>query len=77
VGGRRPQDPSGHAHHHASLDSPRYTDPVTVAADVNQPLPDPPPGTATITVDFSTVRAARRFVTEQADRVGLAVEQTP
>jgi anti-sigma regulatory factor (Ser/Thr protein kinase) len=53
-------------------DSPRYTDPVAVAADFNQPLPDPPADAATIPVDFSSVRAARRFVAEQADRAGLA-----
>jgi anti-sigma regulatory factor (Ser/Thr protein kinase) len=52
-------------------DSPRYTDPVTVAADFNQPLPEPPAGAARITVEFSTVRATRRFVAEQADRAGL------
>jgi anti-sigma regulatory factor (Ser/Thr protein kinase) len=52
-------------------DSPRYTDPVAVAADFNQPLPDPPAGAARMTVEFSTVRAARRFVAEQADRAGL------
>jgi anti-sigma regulatory factor (Ser/Thr protein kinase) len=56
-------------------DSPHYVDPIAVAADFNQPLPDPPTGTVTITVDLHTVRAARHFVAEQADRAGLAAER--
>jgi anti-sigma regulatory factor (Ser/Thr protein kinase) len=58
-------------------DSPRYTDPVAVAAEFNHPLPDPPPGTETITVDIRTVRAARRFVAEHASRAGLVAERIP
>lgn len=55
-------------------DSLDYTDPVAVAGDFNQPLPAPPAGAATVTIDFTTVRAARRFVTEQAERAGLGSE---
>jgi anti-sigma regulatory factor (Ser/Thr protein kinase) len=56
-------------------DSPRYTDPIAVAADFNQPLPDPPTGTATVKIGHDTVRDARRFAAEQADEAGLAAER--
>ena len=56
-------------------DSPRYADPVSVAADFNQPLPDPPPGTPSITIDFFGLRDARHFVVEQANWAGLGVER--
>ena len=56
-------------------DSAHYDDPVAVAADFNQPLSAPPADAATITVDFHTLPATRRFVAEHADRAGLAAER--
>ena len=56
-------------------DSPRYTDPIAVAADFNQPCPTRPIGTATIKIDPDTVRDARRFAADQADQAGLAAER--
>jgi anti-sigma regulatory factor (Ser/Thr protein kinase) len=58
-------------------DSPHYDDPVAVAADFNQPLPDPPPNAATVAVDIFTVRSARRFAAGYAGRAGLAPERIP
>jgi anti-sigma regulatory factor (Ser/Thr protein kinase) len=57
-------------------DSPDYADPLAVAAEFNRPLPDPPPGAATVTIDGFTVRAARRFAVEQAGRDGLDAQRT-
>lgn len=56
-------------------DSPKYEDPVAVAAEFNQPLPDPPAGTASITIDFYNLRDARAFVGEQASWAGLGVDR--
>lgn len=56
-------------------DSPWYADPIAVAAGFDEQLPDPPGDPATITVDFRTVRGARRFVVEQAGRAGVRPEQ--
>ena len=56
-------------------DSPAYTDPVAVAAEFNHPLPEPPAGTASITIDFFTLRAARHFVIEQASWAGLTADR--
>jgi anti-sigma regulatory factor (Ser/Thr protein kinase) len=53
-------------------DSPRYHDPIAVAAGFNLPLTDPPAGAATSTVDIHTLPAARHFITEYATRAGLA-----
>ena len=58
-------------------DSPRYTDPVAVAAGFNQPLPQPPPGAASVTVDLVTVRGARRFAAERATLAGLSEARIP
>jgi anti-sigma regulatory factor (Ser/Thr protein kinase) len=55
-------------------DSPHYADPVAAAADFNRPLPDPPPGAATIGVDVDALSAIRRFVAEQAAHAGLPPE---
>lgn len=54
------------------FDSLQYDDPVAVAADVNRPLPDPPPRAGTIGVDLHTLADVRRFVADQAARAGLA-----
>jgi anti-sigma regulatory factor (Ser/Thr protein kinase) len=56
-------------------DSPHYADPAAVAADFNRPLPDPPVGAATMTVDLFALPAVRRFVTEQGARAGLPPER--
>lgn len=56
-------------------DSPKYEDPVAVAAEFNQPLSDPPAGTASITIDFYNLRDARAFVGEQASWAGLGVDR--
>lgn len=56
--------------------SPHYTDPVAVAADFNQPLPDPPDNAATMQVDVHTLAALRQFVADHAARAGLGEQQT-
>jgi anti-sigma regulatory factor (Ser/Thr protein kinase) len=56
-------------------DSLGYHDPITVAAGFNQPLADPPAGAAAITVDVHSLPAARHFITEYADRAGVAPER--
>jgi anti-sigma regulatory factor (Ser/Thr protein kinase) len=58
-------------------DSRHYTDPVGFAAGFNHALPEPPPGARTVVVDVFTVRGARRFVAEQADRAGLSADRIP
>jgi anti-sigma regulatory factor (Ser/Thr protein kinase) len=58
-------------------DSRFYADPVAFAAGFNHPLPDPPPGAATVVVDVFTVRRARRFVADEAGRAGLPAERIP
>jgi anti-sigma regulatory factor (Ser/Thr protein kinase) len=58
-------------------DSPRFTDPVAVAALFNQPLPEPPADAASVTVDLFTVRGARRFAAEQATLAGLPAARIP
>jgi anti-sigma regulatory factor (Ser/Thr protein kinase) len=56
-------------------DSAQYGDPVAVAADFNRPLSVPPADAESVTVDFYTLSAARRFVAEQANRAGLAPDR--
>ena len=56
-------------------ESPRYADPVAVAARFNQPLPDPPAGTASIAIDLFNLRDVRHFVAEQASWAGLGVDR--
>jgi anti-sigma regulatory factor (Ser/Thr protein kinase) len=58
------------------FDSPRYTDPVAVAADFNQPLPDPPADAASMQVDMHALAALRQFVAGHAARAGLSEQQT-
>jgi hypothetical protein len=53
------------------IDSYQYGDPITVATDVNRPLPDPPPGAAAIVVELSSLAMVRRFVADMATRAGL------
>ncbi|OJF15879.1 sensor histidine kinase [Couchioplanes caeruleus] len=57
------------------FDSASYHDPVAVAASFNRPLPDPPADAATITIDFCTLQAVRRFAAAHADRAGLTSER--
>ena len=54
------------------VDSVHYRDPVAVAAGFNLPLPEPPAGAAAMTVDLSTLPAARGFVRAHALRAGVA-----
>jgi anti-sigma regulatory factor (Ser/Thr protein kinase) len=51
--------------------SDHYDDPVAVAAGFNQPLPVPPPDAAVMRVEFDTLSAVRRFVTERATAAGM------
>jgi anti-sigma regulatory factor (Ser/Thr protein kinase) len=55
----------------ARFDSRHYADPVRFAADVNQPVPDPPPHAVTMDVDMYSLASVRRFVADQATRAGL------
>jgi anti-sigma regulatory factor (Ser/Thr protein kinase) len=48
-----------------------YADPITVVADFNRPLPDPPAGAATITINLDSLSAVRRFVAGQASAAGV------
>jgi anti-sigma regulatory factor (Ser/Thr protein kinase) len=54
------------------FDSLQYGDPVTVAKQVNPPLREPPPQAVTIGVDLHALAEARRLVSDQATRAGLA-----
>jgi anti-sigma regulatory factor (Ser/Thr protein kinase) len=56
-------------------DSPRFADPVAVAADFNQPLPDPPPEAARIAVRPDNLSAVRRFVAARAGDTGLSAAE--
>jgi anti-sigma regulatory factor (Ser/Thr protein kinase) len=55
--------------------SAEYDDPVAVAAGFNQPLPDPPPHAATMTVHIATLAALRRFVIGRAEAAGLTADR--
>jgi anti-sigma regulatory factor (Ser/Thr protein kinase) len=57
-------------------DSEHYADPTIVAADFNQPLPDPPPGAATMAVGHTALRAVRRFTIHHATSAGLGAVRT-
>ena len=48
-----------------------YRDPVAVAADFNQPLPDPPADAARIGIGIGSLAEVRRFVDQQAGSAGL------
>ncbi|TDQ52255.1 sensor histidine kinase [Actinorugispora endophytica] len=54
-----------------------YADPLDVAAGFNQPLPAPPPETATAAYrGQASLTDVRRFVTQQAEAAGLAADRT-
>jgi anti-sigma regulatory factor (Ser/Thr protein kinase) len=52
-------------------ESPLYADPVVVAAGFNLPLPAPPAGATTLTIDLPALPAIRRVVTAEAVAAGL------
>jgi anti-sigma regulatory factor (Ser/Thr protein kinase) len=52
-------------------DSDRYGDPAAVAARFNRPLPDPPFGAATMTVDGGSLSAVRQLVATRCAAAGL------
>ncbi|MGN9906991.1 anti-sigma factor RsbA family regulatory protein [Phytohabitans sp. LJ34] len=56
--------------------SPGYEDPVAVARSFNLPLPDPPAGAATTTIELSGLAKVRAFVTEAAETAGLGADRT-
>ncbi len=51
--------------------SAQFADPVTVAAEFNEPLPDPPPDAARHAVELGELPALRGIVTDHATRAGL------
>jgi anti-sigma regulatory factor (Ser/Thr protein kinase) len=59
----------------ARRDSAHYTDPVALAAEFNQPLPDPPAHAVTMTVERDCLAAARRFATAHAQAAAVAPER--
>lgn len=59
------------------FESVHYRDPVAVAAGFNLPLPEPPAGAATMTVDRSSLPAARAFAGAHALRAGVAAWRVP
>jgi anti-sigma regulatory factor (Ser/Thr protein kinase) len=56
-------------------DSPHFADPVAVAADFNEPLPDPPPRAARIRVGLDNLPEIRSFVVAEAGAAGLRRDQ--
>jgi anti-sigma regulatory factor (Ser/Thr protein kinase) len=68
---RRAPDPPGHGDPTRTWASSAYRDPLAVAADFNEPLPDPPAGAARIGIGYRALVDVRRFVIEQAGLAGL------